>query len=100
MSPPAQAAARTSSYCGAAAGPPIPELLQELHVRVAVDELDELFVGRSVGVGTLVVLVHLLSALQLGQQRLVDVVWVTEQGHRRLQHWGGEDGTAGEGVAL
>lgn len=68
----------SSSYCGALTGHQIPELLQELHVRVAVNELDELFVGRSIGVGSLVMLIHLLSALQLGQQHLVDVVWVTE----------------------
>jgi hypothetical protein len=63
----------------------VPELLQEVHIRVAVDELDKVLVGRRVRVGSLVMLTHLLSVLQLPEQHLVNVVRVTQQFHYWLQ---------------
>lgn len=88
-----------SSYYPARTEEQVPELLQELHVGVAVDELDELFVGRGVGVSSLVMLVHVLSALQLGQQHLVDEVGIAEECHHGLQDCG-EESTAENGSAL
>lgn len=63
-----------------------PELFEEVDVGAGADELDELLVGGRIGVGLLVVLVDLLTVLQLGQQHAVDVVWVAQQLHQRLQH--------------
>lgn len=68
--------------CGAG-----PELLKEVDISRGGDELNEVFVGGSIGVGLLLLLRLLLPLLQLRQKHPVDGVWVAQHLHQRLQHW-------------
>lgn len=65
----------------------VPELFEEVDISRGGDELDEVLVGGSVGVGFLLLLRLLLPLLQLRQQHPVDGVRVAENLHQGLQHW-------------
>lgn len=68
----------------------VPELFEEIDIGRGWYQLDEVFVGGSVGVGFLLLLGLLLPLLQLRQQHPVDWVRVAQHVHQRLQHWRAE----------
>lgn len=70
----------------------LPQLLKEFNVRAAANELDEVLVGRGVGVGLPVSLAQLLALFQLSQQGAVDVVRVTKLLHQGAQYCGYTNG--------
>lgn len=65
---------------------PSPDLQEFVHIARRVDEFDELFVGRGIGVVALALLHQLLGPFQVHEERGVDEVRTAQHVHCRLQH--------------